>query len=162
LSLAMGGAKVAVMSNPTDDILEYLLEPPPEPQTAAERTRAWRERKRLEGKPDNKAVDAAIAEATSYLMSRATTWPVLVDAEEMVKVATICLIRDGYRRKHARNLVVDRLRPREIHDSSSHMPSRQPHANALVVEQPLGGGRWKDEDIELVRALAGRTYSRPG
>jgi len=141
-----------------DEILAGLAIHYPPPLSAAERTRQWREAKKLAGRPDTKTVDAAIGEASAFLARAAClyrpkedTSPVLVDVAILTKVARIVLVRAGYNRKLSLACVVERLRPRPLHDPGTAMPSvALADDNAI---QPPKGGEWKPEDIALIREL---------
>ena len=154
-SLARIGGMLPPMSTAHDTIMDYLLEDPPQPVSPAERTRAWRQRMREEGRPELKVVDAALVEATSFLLSLATGSPVTVEVAALVRVATIILVRDGYDRTHSKTAVIDRLRPRNRHSEVSAMPSRNLSSNPLVI-QPPQDGEWFDKDLAFIRKLAGK------
>lgn len=125
-------------------------------QANAERARRYRAARREEGKPDTKAVDAAIAEAVSYLV-HVTVGPAStsISVAELSEVATIILKRDGYRKIWARLAVVERMRSRPAHDMPTAMPSRRPTPTTAIIEPPARG-KWTELDIELVRSLAAR------
>lgn len=137
----------------TDDEIRAFLAVNPLPKTPAERTRAWRENMRASGRPPARAVDAAIVESQCFLMARARTMPVLVDAVDLVRVAVIALVRDGFDRDLARSVVLARLAKRDIHDAAGYMPSRKLAAGDDDV-QPPKVGEWSVKDTSYIRSLA--------
>lgn len=143
-----------------DEILANLDLYYPPAMSPAERTKLWRENMRLAGRPDTRAVDAALVEATSFLLSLATGSPVTIEAAALVRVSTIILVRDGYDRQLSKGIVVDRLRPRDRHDEISAIPSRRLSSNARVI-QPPRAGEWSEKDIAYIRQLAEKQVSTP-
>lgn len=124
-------------------------------KTAAERTAEWRAANREIGRPEVKAVDTAMSEASSYLASLCRAgWP-MIDIEQLVEVTTIILVREGYKRRHSKACVIERLKPRARHDVMSTMPSRQPHFTEALIQPPDGATHWRQEDIDYIRRLAG-------
>lgn len=120
-------------------------------QRNAERSKRYREAKREEGKPDVKAVDYAISEAVSLLVSVALT-DMKISVADILEAAVIVLVRDGARRSYARRAVGTRMKARPMHDIGHVMPSRMLSANDRIVEPPRGGA-WKPSELAWVRAL---------
>lgn len=148
------------MTDILDEIMAYLLEEPPMPKTAAERTREWRAQARAEGRPEPKTVDAAITEAMAFMMRQQSVPVMTVDIEKLIRVSRIVLVRQGYARVHSINAVIERLKPRALHSQFEQMPSLCLHAKDRMISPPRGG-EWLDEDIQLIREIIGQTPAAP-
>lgn len=138
-----------------DDIHESKAAKRSRAKTAAERTAEWRAASRETGRPETKAADRAMVEALAYLVSLKRTSPVTIDIRELVRVSTITLVREGYKREFSKALVVDRLRPRARHDDRTALPSRVPHHTEALIHPPVGAKEWEQRDIDYIRRLAG-------
>lgn len=107
------------------------------PQTTAERRRYERDRKRrtraaarAAGAPTGAAVNAAIAEATSFVLACVNIAvgevPMLPVADVVLTAKAILIDRGGYNPRLSALALKKALDAREQHDWPSHIPTRAP------------------------------------
>ena len=81
----------------------------------------------------------------------------MIDVLALIDVATLILQRQGYARAASRNLVIDRLLPREEHRDMFTVPNSTGFVNEKLVLQPAGHKRrWKRRDFESLRSVVKR------
>jgi hypothetical protein len=139
---------------------------------AAERSRAYRERKRAERAPDVRTTDAAIVEALSFVLARHSPLAAAINAGtplsqasipvlEILQVALEVLIHAGYNREKSRTMIADRTASRPEHREATNVPSIRPHVDPAAIQPPR---RWpgdppppvvrrEPQDWDVVRGL---------
>jgi hypothetical protein len=126
-------------------------------RSGAGRARAWRANQREIGRPLPRAVDAALAEATSFLLARAKRDRVnigKIDVQELGLLAKLILVRDGAAPDHAGRAIIARLAPRVEHRQHRCIPSLRDVDPETIPVPELG---WDGSIHDLVRFVNGRS-----
>lgn len=124
----------------------------------AAKTREWRATRAAVGCPEARKVDAAVSEAVAFctrdvfLVTAAGS--AFIDLRRMLRVATLVLVRQGYDRELAKSAIQERLRPRDLHESSI-VPSIHMHEEGFQPAPRRGGDEtWDDADIRTMKLAA--------
>ncbi|WP_417582883.1 hypothetical protein [Pelagibacterium sp.] len=129
-------------------------------RNAAERARRYRERKKKEGSPEPRVVDAALSEAMSFWLAKTGALRRELDGLDgglsivaLMKTARVILEREGYAVQPSAQAVADRLVHRPEHEDPYWIPSLRPRDRAEHGRPTKGGGEWStsfDDILDLM------------
>jgi hypothetical protein len=122
---------------------------------AREITEAWREKAAVDGRPQARDADGAIAEAIAFL-TVSSGEPVIYLAD-IVEAATMCLQREGFDRLLSKRVITSRLKPRPEHDLAGVIPSLGGVDDLARVHPPRNNRSWTAKDVDRLNELVGHT-----
>ncbi|WP_421949954.1 hypothetical protein, partial [Pelagibacterium sp.] len=125
-------------------------------RNAAERARRYRERKKKEGSPEPRVVDAALSESLAFWLAKTSALRCELDGDSgglsmvaVMKTARVILEREGYAVGPSAQAIADRLVHRSEHEDPEWIPSLRPRPRDDHARPTKGGGTWETsiEDI---------------